>query len=111
MSAFEKTMSIGAHAQENGLSTIELIENPKTGKLFGKDNKGNTYRVSEKVEKLDNSLAVSWFTPEDGDASYMIHPAGQSNVVDALSFTTAPVATVPAEVTKPVSRVKKDLGL
>lgn len=51
MSAFEKTMSIGAHAQENGLSTIELIENPKTGKLFGKDNKGNTYRVSEKVEK------------------------------------------------------------
>lgn len=111
MSAFENTKTIGAHAQELGLSTIELIENPKTGKLFGKDSKGNTYRISEKVEKLDNNLAVSWFTPEDGDASYMIHPAGQSNVVDAISFTTAPVATVPAEVTKPVSRVKKPLGL
>lgn len=53
---------------------------------------------------------MSWFTPEDGDASYMIHPAGQSNVVDAISFTVAPVAPV-TEVAKPVTRVRKPLGL
>jgi hypothetical protein len=73
-SPFENTQSINAHAEELGLSNIELIESSKTGKLFGKDSKGNTYLVSEKVEKLNTDLFVSWFTPKDGDPSYMIHP-------------------------------------
>lgn len=73
-SPFENTQSINAHAEELGLTTIELIESSKTGKLFGKDSKGNTYLVSEKVEKLNADLFVSWFTPKDGDPSYMIHP-------------------------------------
>jgi hypothetical protein len=111
MSTFEKTISISAHAENNGLTSMELIENPKTGKLFGKDSKGNTYRVSEKIAELDGTEAVSWFTPDDGDASYMIHPAGQSNVVSVLSFTKTPAKSAPAPATAPASRVRKPLGL
>ena len=91
MATFQNTQSIAQYATQNGLTNIELIKNPNTGKLFAKDSKGVTYRVSEKVSKLTMDLQVSYFTPEDGEASLMIHPAGQTNVVSALSFG-APVA-------------------
>jgi hypothetical protein len=91
MATFERTQSIAQYANSNGLTGLELIKNPNTGKLFAKDSKGATYRVSEKVTQLTMDLQVSWFTPEDGEASLMIHPAGQTNVVSALSFG-APVA-------------------
>ena len=91
MSQFENTMSIMQYAQEQGLTGIDLIKNPKTGKLFGKDSKGNTYRVSNKITELTMDLSVSTFTPEDGDTSLMIHPTGSNsaNVVSTLSFGTA----------------------
>lgn len=94
MATFEKTISITAYAEANGLSSMELIENPKNGKIFAKDSKGCTYRVSDKVTELSGDLAISWFTPEDGEASYMIHPQGQSNVVSTLNFGKTPVASV-----------------
>jgi hypothetical protein len=91
MATFERTQSIAQYANSNGLTGLELIKNPNTGKLFAKDSKGATYRVAEKVTQLTMDLQVSWFTPEDGEASFMIHTAGQTNVVSALSFGT-PVA-------------------
>ena len=94
MATFERTQSIAQYATQNGLTGIELIKNPNTGKLFAKDSKGVTYRVSEKVSALTMDLQVSYFTPDDGEPSLMIHPAGQTNVVSALSFG-APVQPKP----------------
>lgn len=91
MATFERTQSIAQYANSNNLTGIELIKNPNTGKLFGKDSNGNTYRVAEKVKELTMDLQVSWFTPEDGEPSLMIHTAGQTNVISSLSFG-APVA-------------------
>ena len=87
MATFERTTSIAQYATQNKLTGIDLVKNPKTGKLFAVDSKGTTYRVSEKVTELTMDLQVSWFTPEDGEASFMIHPAGQAaNIVSKLSF-------------------------
>ena len=86
MSTFSKTQSIGVFAQINGISKIDLVVNPHTDKVFGVSNTGLTFRVSDKVEKLSNDLSVSWFTPADGEPSWMLHPTGESNVQSSLSF-------------------------
>lgn len=86
MSTFSKTQSVAVFAQTNGISKIDLVENPHTGKTFGVSNTGLTFRVSEKVDKLTMDLSVSWFTPADGEASWMLHPTGESNVQSTLSF-------------------------
>jgi hypothetical protein len=45
-------------------------------------------RVSEKVTDLDGDLSVSWFAPENGDASWMLHITGaSSNVVAKKTFS------------------------
>ena len=93
MATFEKTNSLISHMKSNGLSTIRVVDNKKTGKLFGADSKSNTYRLSDKVTKIDkdnvHGLSVSWFTPEDGDASWMIHPTGVSNANTVSEFSLA----------------------
>ena len=93
MATFEKTNSLISHMKSNGLSTIRVVDNKKTGKLFGADSRSNTYRLSDKVTKIDkdnvHGLSVSWFTPEDGDASWMIHPTGVSNANTVSEFSLA----------------------
>lgn len=86
MSAFSKTQSIAVFAQINGISKIDLVVNPHSNKLFGVADNGLTFRVSEKVEKLSQDLSISWFTPDDGEASWMIHPTGTTNVTSTLTF-------------------------
>jgi hypothetical protein len=86
MSVFTKTQSIGVFAQMNGIGKIDLVTNPHNGKTFGVSDTGVTFRVSNDVDKLTADLSVSWFTPNDGDASWMIHPTGQSNVQSSMSF-------------------------
>lgn len=91
MSTFSKTQTIGAFANAKGISKLDILKNPKTGSLFIVDNLGNTYRVAKDIKELTAELSVSWFAPEDGEASYMIHKAGQgAEVVSSLSFS--PVA-------------------
>jgi hypothetical protein len=92
MSTFSKTQNIGAFASAQGITKLDILKNPKTGSLFAVDSKGNTLRIAKDITVLTSELAVSWFSPEDGDASYMIHKAGAgAEVVSTLSF--APVAT------------------
>jgi hypothetical protein len=87
MSTFSKTQSIGVFAQMNGINKIDLVENPHTGKIFGVSDTGLTFRVSEKVDTLTRDLSISYFTPADGEPSWMIHPTGESNVQSTLAFT------------------------
>lgn len=92
MSAFSKTQSVASYASSKGISALEIRKNPQTGKFFGVDSNGDTYRVADKLNgKLTMDCQVSWFTPEDGgEESWMIHPRGEgAPVVSALSF--APV--------------------
>jgi len=88
---FTKTQSLQAFAIANGVTKLDLIKNPNTGKRFATTNTGLTMRISDKVSSdLDGDYSISWFAPEDGDASWMLHPTGVSNVLGTLSF--APVA-------------------
>lgn len=88
---FTKTQSLQAFAIANGVTKLDLIKNPNTGKRFATTNTGLTMRISEKVSSdLDGDYSISWFAPEDGDASWMLHPTGVSNVLGTLTF--APVA-------------------
>lgn len=89
MSTFSKTQNIGVFAQMNGINKIDIVTNPHTGKNFGVSDTGMTFRVSEKVTQLTRDLSVSYFTPEDGDPSWMIHPTGESNVQSTLAFAPA----------------------
>lgn len=90
MSTFSKTQNIGAYASANGITKFDILKNPKNGNLFAVDSKGNTLRLAKDITALTADLAISWFTPEDGDPSYMIHRAGAgAEVVSTISF--APV--------------------
>jgi len=85
---FSKTQTLNAFAISNGIAELDLIVNPNTGKTFAKTNTGLTMRVSEKVTDLDGDLSVSWFAPENGDASWMLHLTGaSSNVVAKKTFS------------------------
>lgn len=93
--SFENTRSISGFMKEEGIKTINLVKNPQTGKVFASLVKNNgseiTARVSEKVVsagKLDASMSVSLFTPEDGDSSFMIHPTGErgANIITSFSL-------------------------
>ena len=86
MSTFSKTMSIGVFAQTHGINKIDLVVNPHTNKTFAVADNGTTFRVSEKVEALTRDLSVSWFTPADGEPSWLLHPTGESNVQSTLTF-------------------------
>jgi hypothetical protein len=90
MSTFSKTQNIGAYASANGITKFDILKNPKNGNLFAVDSKGTTLRLAKDITALSNDLAISWFSPEDGDPSWMIHKAGQgAEIVSTLSF--APV--------------------
>jgi len=88
---FTKTQSLQAFAIANGVTKLDLIKNPNTGKRFAITNTGLTMRISEKVSSdLDGEYSISWFAPEDGEASWMLHPTGVSNVLGTLTFAPVP---------------------
>ena len=97
MSVFNETMTLDQFGASKQLSGVELINNPKTSKMFAKFSNGETARLAKDVSNLDGDLSVSWFTPEDGgDASWMVHRTGASaNVVATKSFgkVATPVTT------------------
>lgn len=87
MNVFTETMSLDQFGSSKNLVGVDLINNPKTGKLFAKFSNGETARLANDVKDLKGDLSVSYFTPEDGDASWMIHRTGASaNVVATKTF-------------------------
>ena len=98
MSVFTETSTLDQFGADRNLSSVELIQNPKKGgKLFAKFSNGETARLAKDVTNLDGDLSISYFTPEDGDASWMIHRTGESaNVVATKTFgkASAPVSSM-----------------
>jgi hypothetical protein len=92
MAVFEKTQNLVDFAKANGVTNIEMVsgsnpDSPREG-AFVSFNNGTTARLSKNVEKLSTDLAISWFVPEDGEPSWMIHPKGESNrdTLDSLAI-------------------------
>ena len=81
---FTKSSSIKSFMKANNVTTAQLVRNPKTGKKFVTfgDIKA---RVNDEIKELSENLQVCWFTPEDGDPSWMVTKAS-NNVVDTLSL-------------------------
>ncbi len=84
---FSKSTSLVDFIINLGANTAKIIRNPNTSKrFFVVDGTEVTGRVSNKVEELSADLRVSWMEPEDGEASYIIHPAGSDeNTLSSLS--------------------------
>jgi hypothetical protein len=84
---FSKTKSIVDFIKSNGGYTMDLVRNPHTQKRFftlpGTSVQG---RVSEKVGGLSANLSVSWFTPDEGEPSWLVHPTSRDNVIDSFSI-------------------------
>lgn len=94
MATFEKTQSISAFATANKISNLTLMVNKESKKrsILAEKADGSPnefYRVSDKVTALNADLQISWFTGEDGDPSWMIHPKGEGKLkaVSSMSFT------------------------
>ena len=83
---FSNQQSLVDFLISKGANTCKIIRNPKTGKRFfvveGTDVTG---RVSNKVEELSAELRVSLMEPEDGEASHIIHLAGDGSDANTLS--------------------------
>ena len=78
MATFSETQDLVPFMKAKGLGTVEIATNPATGKRLIISDGGITMRLSAKVSKIDKSLRVSWFAPEDGEPSWLLHPAGDS---------------------------------
>ncbi len=93
MATFEKTQNIMAFATQNKIVNMSIMENKESGAhsvLVEKaDGKQEFYRVSNKVDTLTADLSVSWFTDDEGQSSWMVHPRGEGKLktLSSLSFT------------------------
>ena len=98
MSVFTETTGLVEFMQEKGVNSVELLHNSKTDSRFVSFNKGKiTARVANNVEAITRDLAISWFTPEDGDSpSFMLHRRGESSaeVLSTFSLEEEPAKEV-----------------
>jgi hypothetical protein len=78
---------------------LNVIENPKTKKLFIADEAGNPMgavstkcgAIIRKNKSIDNSWVVSDFTSDEGETFKMLHSQGENN---GLIASTRPLAKV-----------------
>lgn len=87
MATFSETQDLVPFMKAKGLSTVNIATNPATGKRFVTSNGPVSMRLSEKVTKIEPTLRVSWFAPEDGEPSWLLHPAGDSPLEINDSFS------------------------
>jgi hypothetical protein len=92
MATFERTQNIVDFAKANGATEVEMVaganpDSPREG-AFVSFNNGTRARLSKNVDELSGDLAISWFVPEDGEPSWMVHPKGESTraTLDSLSI-------------------------
>jgi len=86
--SFEKTQSIQSFAKANSITGAELVQgkdpqNPREGAFVAFDN-GQTARLSKKLstEEFDaGECNISWFVPENGEPSWLVHPKGEGRAV------------------------------
>lgn len=92
MSNFSKTQPIETWMAKQGLLNLELLET-KSGTIFIKDDEGNTHRCSKDLQEITEDLMVSWFAPDDAEASWMIHFKGEGGAKVLSSFSLSKTKT------------------
>lgn len=90
MVTFEKTQNLVSFMKANNATGVNIVagsnpDAPREG-AFASFNNGITARLSKNVGALSADLAVSWFVPEDGEPSWMVHPQGESGRETLDSF-------------------------
>lgn len=92
MSEFSKTRKIGSFAQTMNIAEIKSLAGKEKGVFFAvittADGEEIIARIAKSYKgKIDNDCMVSWFTPEDGEPSWLLHPEGERpDAIVTLSF-------------------------
>lgn len=91
MSVFSKTQDIADFLINNKSRKMKIkrltAKDGTVTRFFTLSGSDITGRVSKKIEQLSSDNVVSWFTPETGEPSYMVHPAGTGPAEDVSEFT------------------------
>jgi hypothetical protein len=105
MSEFSKTRKIGAFAQTMNVREIKSLAGKDKGVFFAvittADGEEIVARIAKSYKgKIDNDCMVSWFSPADGEASWLLHPEGERpDAIVTLSFSpTVKKAVVVADL-------------
>jgi len=77
-----QVMSISAFKALQGIDEIQIIKNPKTGKLFASDSKGQKYKVQGDLD-LKAKVAFLHDTEDSIDDGCFINPS-ETNVLATL---------------------------
>jgi len=77
---FIRTMSVSAFKAAVGANSIDIIESPKTGKLFFTSDNGITGAVST----VEGDVCVSSVRGDDGTEFYLIHAKSDGNIKRTL---------------------------
>jgi len=83
MATFSETQDVTAFLKAKGVTKANLAKFSESGKNGVVTDTGLTLRVANKVVeigKITADMQVSWFTPEDGEPSWMLHTRGESKI-------------------------------
>lgn len=91
MATFSETQDVTSFMKAKGAQKLQLAKFSDSGKNGVVTDNGLILRVANKVVELGKITAdmqVSWFAPEDGEASWLLHTRGESKIeiLDAFSI-------------------------
>lgn len=92
MATFENTQDIVSFMKANGLTTLSLVDKDKTrptetGRFIATNNPDVKLVPAKDIDAIDKTMAVSWFTPEDGEPFWMLHKrSGNRETLDTFSI-------------------------
>lgn len=85
---FQETLSVEAFKATNKVSTIEIIENPKNGKVFFSCNTSDgeiiTGAVSGEIDAIMEQPMMSKVAGTTGESFWMLHKKQSNNVKATL---------------------------
>jgi len=82
---FGETLSIEDFKAKHNGTTLKIIRNPKTGKLFMSINGKTVGAVSKNYNKEDeNKEIVELILPETGESIYCLHNGNSDNIEEML---------------------------
>jgi len=88
MSVFSQTQNLVEFMNAKGYKGAELLNNESTGANFISFDKGTLVaRVGKDITALSADLSISYFTPEEGEASWMVHRKGESSATVLSTFS------------------------
>lgn len=83
---FAKTMSLKLYASTTGATTMNLVRNPKSEKLFASFDNGASAALAKSLDKA-KPMVISECTDEaSGETFLMVHNPSESNVEESFTL-------------------------